>query len=192
MAAALRLEDIPASSYYDFRHDHPGEDAALKTEAQALVAAEIDLERVRALRMREVQRLQIEELLLKGVAPVLKSLLADAKAAEGLHTRVAALRELRQWLDSSMLQSVSSSAAEESGEQLAAPRLPDFLSSGQVAEVSVKNAAGDEIILRRGEVIEGEELAETHRDVSEPPQQSPQARQDKDRQSAHLHLPIPE
>lgn len=156
LSAALQLEDIPRTSYYDFKRNFSGTEAALRVEAQTSVVVEIELERARAVRMREVRQLEIEELLLGGVEPVLKALIDEAREAEGIHVRIAALRELRQWLEGGMLHTALPSAAEETT-RLAAPHLPDFLSSGQISEMSVRGAQGDEIILRRGQIIEGVE-----------------------------------
>ena len=155
MAAALQLENIPASSYYTFKRNSPQEDSALRAKAEASVTVEVEVERTRALRMREVQQLEIEELLLRGVTPVLTALMESAQTTDSLHTQIAALREIRQWLESGMFQTTTSSAAEEP-EKLVPPSLPDFLSSGQISEMSVKSVAGDEIILKRGDAVEGE------------------------------------
>lgn len=155
MAGALRLENVPESSYYTWRRDHPALDTQVRVQAQALVAVEVDLERARAARMREVERLRTEETLLKGITPLLERLIEDTENEESIHVRITALRELRQWLSTGVFDTGTASAAEDPTRALPPPSLPDFL-TGQISKVSVESPGGDKITVERGQPIEGE------------------------------------
>lgn len=151
LSAALQTEGVPRASYYDWRKSHRSLNTQLRVEAQALAAVEVNLERVRAARMREIRQLRIEETLLEDIAPVLKNLLTTAQNASSLE-QVAILRELRQWLSAGVLD--AHSAAEETKPAIA-PSLPDFLAGGQISSVSVESPSGDKITLERKDILDG-------------------------------------
>jgi len=150
LSAALQHEEIPRRSYYNWRSDNLSLDTQLKAEAQTLAAMEIDLERVRAVRMRETRQLHLEEALLKDVAPVLKNLLATVQAGT-IHEQIAALRELRQWLSAGVL---NTEVAEEP-RQIMPSALPDFLAGKEISSVSIESPSGDKITLERGQALDG-------------------------------------
>ena len=150
LSAALQHEEIPRRSYYNWRGDNLSLDVQLKAEAQALAAIEIDLERVRAVRMRETRQLHLEEALLKDVAPVLQSLLAIAQAGT-LHEQVTVLREVRQWLSAGVL----NTEVVEEPRQIMPSTLPDFLAGKEISSVSIESPSGDKLTLERGSALEG-------------------------------------
>jgi len=152
LAASLRGQGLCRSAFYEWRAGHPELDEQIREEARAQALVEVEEDRVRSARLRE--HIQLE--LLAGVAPVLAALAEDAAETDNVHIRIAALRELRQWLSDSALQPPSSAAEPPpqlpAGSSLA---LPDFLSGG-LARLEVEAVSGDKIVMEKGQTIEGE------------------------------------
>jgi len=150
LAASLRDQNVGRSTFYEWRASHPDLDEGIREEARAQALAEVEEDRVRSARLRE--RIQLE--LLASVSPLLESLARDASEADSVHTRIAALRELRQWLSDNALRPPLSAA--EDTPQLPASAsiaLPDFLSGG-LSRLEVEAVSGDKITMEKGQVFE--------------------------------------
>lgn len=160
LEAALRKIDLASSSYYRWKKEHPDLNATLRRQAREAVAREIEDDRIRVSRSREIRQSEFEAALFEGALPVLRSMLDAAKQEGTVQEQIAALRELRQWLSSGALQSDGGSAAEQQPLLPASTSFPDFL-AGEVKSVTIESVSGDKAMVERGALLEGSIVTDT-------------------------------